>query len=253
MFLVWLARGRDEAPPDVLGKAFAAVGALFLVSPVCNPWYCAWLLPFAALFGRVSWVVLASTMIAYYVHWTTGSFIVDTPIPLVARVDLRLLEYLPFYALLALEELRVRFPPGRLMALDLLRHRGRPAGDRANGPGGKALLRSPKGRGSGVSLTLLIEAIQFEVQPHLRSCGADIWIENIEPDQVILGYRNPPTRRVELRSWLDTKLTQLSGGKGGWVILTEGAEACGRAEHSSREVERAREIARLRLLNRKAA
>lgn len=109
-FLALLARHQDDTPRALLSRAFAAVGALFLLSPVCNPWYCAWVLPFAALFGRVSWVVLSGTMIAYYAYFTHRSYLVQTP-GVALSVDLRVLEYAPFYALLLAEALTSRSVP----------------------------------------------------------------------------------------------------------------------------------------------
>jgi len=102
-FLCWLAVRPDTTPRQIVGKAFAAVAALFILSPVGNPWYCAWLLPFAALFGRVSWVVLSSTMVGYYAFWTFHSYTLSVsglPWP----IDLRLLEYGPFFLILIVEE-----------------------------------------------------------------------------------------------------------------------------------------------------
>lgn len=111
-FLVHLALRAGDAPRQVVGRSFAAVGALFLLSPVGNPWYCAWVLPFAALSGRVSWVVLSGTMVAYYAYFTHRSYLVAVP-ALPWPVDLRVLEYAPFYLILLAETLSAaRTAPG---------------------------------------------------------------------------------------------------------------------------------------------
>jgi hypothetical protein len=104
--LVWLAWRPERSDQDVIEKAGAAVGLLFVLSPVGNPWYVGWVLPFAALLGRVSWVVLSGTMVAYYSFfmtrgWTRGPIGPGGPV-----VDLRVIEYAPFFLVLAAERWR---------------------------------------------------------------------------------------------------------------------------------------------------
>lgn len=105
--LTWIARWPDGEGEAMLFKAYAAVALAFLVSPVQNPWYVGWVLPLAVLCGRTSWLALSGTMVAYYAYHTTGTHPRAVP-GLGVQVDMRWIEYLPFFVLLALEALPAR-------------------------------------------------------------------------------------------------------------------------------------------------
>ncbi len=101
-----LFRAREEDAAGVLSKAFGAVGLLFILSPVQNPWYAAWVMPYAALSGSVSWLVLSGTMVTYYAYFSAFDYLRAGPWGL--ALDLRWLEDLPFYGLRAVEAGRAR-------------------------------------------------------------------------------------------------------------------------------------------------
>jgi len=85
---------------------FLALGLLFLLSPVGNPWYFLWLVPFLCVFPLRSWLLLSGLLGLYYLwfycvyHGTVETF----------RGILGL-EYLPFYSLLVWEWLKTRENP----------------------------------------------------------------------------------------------------------------------------------------------
>jgi hypothetical protein len=98
--LIRIARepGKDAAV-DV-GKAFAAVAAVQLFSPVFLPWYATWFVPFLAVFPLRSFLYLSlSTPLGWY-----GAHAFDGYASFVEiRRLLQFLEYAPFYVMLALE------------------------------------------------------------------------------------------------------------------------------------------------------
>jgi hypothetical protein len=104
--LAALFRAAEEDAAGVLSKAFGAVGLLFILSPVQNPWYAGWVMPYAALSGSVAWVVLSGTMVTYYAYFSAFDYL--RALPGGWALDLRWLEYLPFYGLLSAELRRAR-------------------------------------------------------------------------------------------------------------------------------------------------
>jgi hypothetical protein len=85
---------------------FLALGLLFLLSPVGNPWYFLWLVPFLCVFPLPSWLLLSGLLGLYYLwfycvyHGTAETF---------RRI--LWLEYLPFYSLLVWDWLKRRENP----------------------------------------------------------------------------------------------------------------------------------------------
>jgi len=85
---------------------FLVLGMLFLLSPVGNPWYFLWLVPFLCVFPLRSWLLLSGLLGLYYLWFyfvyrgAAGTF----------RWVLWL-EYLPFYSLLVWEWLKKRENP----------------------------------------------------------------------------------------------------------------------------------------------
>jgi hypothetical protein len=79
---------------------FWVLGALFLLSPVSNPWYFLWLVPFLCCFPLCSWLLLSGLLGLYYLSFycitaETFQWIIW-------------IEYGPFYALLLWEFLSQR-------------------------------------------------------------------------------------------------------------------------------------------------
>jgi hypothetical protein len=87
---------RDEQ--NFVRTLFLVLGVLFLVSPVGNPWYFLWLVPFLCFFPYRSWLLLSGLLSLYYMAFY---FIYQR------RADtfrwVIWLEYVPFYVLLIAE------------------------------------------------------------------------------------------------------------------------------------------------------
>jgi hypothetical protein len=54
---------------------FWAMGTALILSPVLHPWYCTWILPFAAWRRNDAWQVLSVTIFAYYLFWNERLFL----------------------------------------------------------------------------------------------------------------------------------------------------------------------------------
>ncbi len=101
----FLFRKRKEplSPIQPIKEQFIIMALVFLLSPVQNPWYLCWVLPFLCIFPYRSWILLTGLVGLYYLdfyfdyqeiqHYTKW-----TP----------WLEYLPFYLLLGWEFLKKR-------------------------------------------------------------------------------------------------------------------------------------------------
>ncbi len=102
---VWVALRWNSQGNDVrfLRGCFCVMGTLLLLSPVGNPWYFLWVLPFVCLFPRVSWLLLSGLLGLYY----TAFYFLYRGEPEMFRWVVWL-EYLPFYAVLAWEAWRTR-------------------------------------------------------------------------------------------------------------------------------------------------
>ena len=53
---------------------FWSMGTALVLSPVLHPWYCTWILPFAAWRRNDAWQVLSVTIFAYYLFWNERLF-----------------------------------------------------------------------------------------------------------------------------------------------------------------------------------
>jgi len=51
-----------------------SLGTVLVLSPILHPWYCAWILPFAAWRRAYGWHVLSITLFAYYLFWDDRLF-----------------------------------------------------------------------------------------------------------------------------------------------------------------------------------
>lgn len=98
--LRWNSQGNDVG---FLRGCFFVMGTLLLLSPVGNPWYFLWVLPFVCLFPRASWLLLSGLLGLYY----TAFYFLYRGEPEMFRWMVWL-EYLPFYAVLAWEAWRTR-------------------------------------------------------------------------------------------------------------------------------------------------
>jgi hypothetical protein len=91
--VLWWSR-RDDTH-SYFAHTFLALAATVLLSPVTDPWYYGWLMPFAVVFVAPSWLWLSGGMFVYYLYFWRD--------PWDYLPWSRPLEYGPFYALLAVE------------------------------------------------------------------------------------------------------------------------------------------------------
>ena len=81
-----------------LWGSFVVLGALFLLSPVGDPWYFVWLAPFLCFFPLRSWILLSGLLGLYYVSFYLMYHGMKATFRWIVW-----LEYLPFYGLLIQE------------------------------------------------------------------------------------------------------------------------------------------------------
>ncbi|MBI4390164.1 MAG: hypothetical protein HY580_08285 [Nitrospinae bacterium] len=105
----------DPLPERTLKSLFVMMALAFLLSPVQNPWYLGWTVPFLCLFPHRSWILLTGLMGLYYLD-----FYFDYQEIRHYSVWIPWFEYAPFYLLLAWEN------RGRLRRL--FARGGRPSG-----------------------------------------------------------------------------------------------------------------------------
>ncbi len=98
-----LRRNSEGNDGRLLYGCFFVVGTLLLLSPVGNPWYFMWVIPFVCLFPCASWLLLSGLLGLYY----TAFYFLYRGEPETFRWVVWL-EYLPFYAVLAWEAWRIR-------------------------------------------------------------------------------------------------------------------------------------------------
>ena len=100
--LLYLLFGRKEAenpePKAVLEPLFIMIALVFLLSPVQNPWYLCWVVPFLCLFPWRSGILLTALVGLYYLD-----FYFDYQDINHYTAWIPWFEYVPFYIALALE------------------------------------------------------------------------------------------------------------------------------------------------------
>lgn len=96
VFAAWLVRRRV----DPLRGLYLMTGSVLLLSPTAHPWYFLWILPWLCLFPSVPWILLSGLVALAYVNLGAAGRGLE-PYPWI-----RLVEYVPFFALLALERFR---------------------------------------------------------------------------------------------------------------------------------------------------
>ena len=96
--IVWLLLKNTslmEEPKNLLKHFFILMTLVFLLSPIQNPWYLCWIVPFLCIFPSRSWILLTGLVGLYYIDFyfdyqEIQSWTKWTP----------WFEYLPFYLLL---------------------------------------------------------------------------------------------------------------------------------------------------------
>ena len=69
-FWAWLIVKPFNSDKDLLEKCFLAIGGLFLLSPVGDPWYYCWVVPFLCFFPYKSWRLLSGLLILSYFEFS---------------------------------------------------------------------------------------------------------------------------------------------------------------------------------------
>ena len=87
-----------EQPVEFVRGLFWIMALVFLLSPVQNPWYLCWVVPFLCVFPTRSWITLTGLVGLYYLDFYFDYQELQGFTPWIPWV-----EYLPFYVLLALE------------------------------------------------------------------------------------------------------------------------------------------------------
>jgi alpha-1,6-mannosyltransferase len=87
-----------QQPLEFIRGFFYIMALVFLLSPVQNPWYLCWVVPFLCLFPHQAWIVLTGLVGFYYLD-----FYFDYQEIQAFSLWIPWVEYLPFYFLLALQ------------------------------------------------------------------------------------------------------------------------------------------------------
>ncbi|MCQ9205725.1 MAG: hypothetical protein NG737_05370, partial [Omnitrophica bacterium] len=101
IILIIIVRKNENSDIGLLNKIFWSLAWLFLLSPVGNPWYFCWLIPFLCFFPYRSFILLSGLLIFNYLSFThnigglsLGNFSISY---------VTLLQYIVFFPLLIRE------------------------------------------------------------------------------------------------------------------------------------------------------
>jgi len=98
LYLLVRPQSGQDTQENVVRDIFILLALVFLLSPVQNPWYLTWVVPFLCVFPKKAWILLTGLMGFYYLDF----YFDYQEIQQYSRWT-PWLEYLPFYALLAWE------------------------------------------------------------------------------------------------------------------------------------------------------
>ncbi len=96
--LLYKGASLTQQPVEFVRGLFWIMALVFLLSPVQNPWYLCWVVPFLCVFPARSWMILTGLVGLYYLD-----FYFDYQELQPFSLWIPWVEYLPFYFLLALE------------------------------------------------------------------------------------------------------------------------------------------------------
>jgi hypothetical protein len=88
-----------------LRSCYLTIGAILLLSTTVHPWYLIWIVPYLAFYPNPAWLLLTGTVVLSY-H---APFLTPPGEPWREHGLYKLLEYVPFFLLLAV----LAFPPTR--------------------------------------------------------------------------------------------------------------------------------------------
>lgn len=79
-----------------------------------------------------------------------------------------------------------------------------------------------KGRAAAkLSLACLIEAIDYSLRPQLSRLGGDLWLDEVDGDRYILGFRAPQGEHDDTLAWLAQALESLFPGATSALLLRD--------------------------------
>lgn len=78
--------------------------------------------------------------------------------------------------------------------------------------------RSGSGR---FDISLFTEAIDHELRPKVQALGGDVWLDDVLPNRVVVGFRRARAGDDTVRSWLHAELVRLAAGDEAAVDLRE--------------------------------
>jgi hypothetical protein len=102
---IYLSKERPQADFLLLRRSFIILALLFLLSPVADPWYFCWVIPFLCFFYSRAFIMLSWLLIFSYLSFSKsfGSFRIGSfELPI-----LNIVQYLPFFFLLLWGRFRI--------------------------------------------------------------------------------------------------------------------------------------------------
>lgn len=80
----------------------------------------------------------------------------------------------------------------------------------------------PKARWTArLDLGCLIEAIDYSLRPQLARAGGDLWLDEVDGERYVLGFRAPPDQQDETLAWLARTLETLFPGATAGILLRD--------------------------------
>ena len=110
-YLTWqsLRENEEESqdPARQIHRVYLMIGTLLLASPVADPWYVCWIVPFLCFFPNKAWLYLTFSQQVYYLYfWSGWDYVRFEDLPWLGIDSTweigRLIEYIPFYLMLLL-------------------------------------------------------------------------------------------------------------------------------------------------------
>ena len=115
LWAFYFSRHRMKQRSDVMKLSLILIGSLLLLNRAFFPWYVIWIVPFLAFFTSPSWLLLSGTIFMGYMKYNSfppPSYEAADP---QTRLLIDLIQYVPFYIILAFELFKSyrRSPRGR--------------------------------------------------------------------------------------------------------------------------------------------
>jgi len=100
VILCWLCWPKFKNSRDLINRVLMSLGLLFVFSPVQDPWYFTWTIPFLAVLPYRSWTIYSALLGGYYIlhfHYHPG---MDKGLLL----GLKMVQHAPFYLIFFMEK-----------------------------------------------------------------------------------------------------------------------------------------------------